>query len=907
MKIKTVIKTLNILCMVCWLVQAPLLTANASVGVQTSLADREITQTPLVTWFGANHSTDEHTVGGKGASLSHLQSVQGIQVPEGFIITTAAYKQVVSSNIELQHQLELLDDLSDAWLSAMLQPNSAKPEELRQFEEQLSQQSELVRQQLLAATLPESISANLIDEYTKLGKQFGNSNLAVAVRSSATAEDLPHASFAGQHDSFINQQGKEQVIQSVIACWASLFHPHTVLYRNQARLSLLQNKGIQHIDRQSHQPGYGLKHTIVGLAVVVQRVINAKAAGVGFNVHPTGKEQIHIEANYGLGETVVSALANPDTWEINSEATELLTSKLGRKQVMAVFKDSGGVDLIDVTELDQQRYALTQNQVMSIAQSIRTIGEFYKKQFDYKFIDTEFVIDEHDQLYFVQARPETVFSSTTESQILGISKAVAIQNKIAFVGGATGYAGAHSGRLVYAKTPQEALQRIKPGDILLTTKTTPNWSILFPKLGGIIVDVGGVLSHTAIVGREQRIPTLLSTGDATTKLKAYDGSIITLDSLNGVIYEGALPTTKGSIKDFIRDDLEHNPNEVKDLEIQIHLSDEDGKWMARPNTPLSTLQLQFAQNAYEQINALLKLEQKLEYKVIDKKLYIKIEDANGHTTAYKKLTDILLQWDLDQLQKLFADRVATVNQLLEFSERFEATPEQLREFQQLYQDWMTHLTLRGRFGHGAIAVLMQAEMKKIPDPSLLSSYLNLRYPVQNETHAKSKMYRAIQSRVAALNLDKNAGIDAIETELQVKHPNLWQEINAFAGDYEHVPAEDIRMAVPIDLVLSQLLEPIEEEVEQEHHKLTSKQVMQMDAVFAQDERLAGIMILSHQHLYQKENEHHCIARIHHRIKEGLLLLGQQLTQQGVLAAPEHVFDHDIDTLIELSEFRTSQI
>lgn len=867
------------------------------------LSAREITEESNTLWFGEEKSTEIELVGGKGASLSYLQSVPGIKVPEGFIVTTLVYKQVLDLNEELKGALIQLDSLSDLWLDEMIQTRGASNEKTDMLEEQISKQSQEARNLLLSLKMPPKLEQQITEMYEKLSDNLATNDLPVAVRSSATAEDLPGASFAGQHDTFLNQKGKEQVIQSVVASWASLFHPHTVQYRNTSRLHLLEEHKIEKIDGQALLPGDGLKHRVVSLAVVIQRIIQAKVAGVGFNVSTIGEEQIHLDANYGLGETVVGGLASPDSWEIDPEATKILHAKLGDKSVKAISKEDGGVQIVPVPEIDRQLFVLSSEQALEIARAIVKIGAYYQEQFGYKYIDTEFVMDESGTLYFVQARPETVFSMDEAITIEGVPKDVALQAKILFVGGATGFPGAHVGRLIYAKTPQEAISRIQPGDILLTTKTTPNWSIVFPKLGGIIVDIGGVLSHTAIVGREERIPTLLSAGNATKTLQDYDGMIVTIDALNGVVYEGAQPTVKGLISEFKRDDLNHDTGTANDLEIQIHRIDEEGKWMSRPNVILSKMQLQFLQNGYDQISDLLKLDNRIVHKVLDNKIFVKIENASGTLESYSNLTNILLTWDLESLQGVFDSRVRAVQGLLDFAEIFTGSQDQLKELGTLYQDWSKHFLLRGRFGHGAVATLMQEQMKKLADPSLLSGYMSLRYPMPNLTLEKQKEYQMLQRKLALITFADPLNAEQVKLEVQRSYPDLWEEILLYASKYEHVLSDDLMQKLPIDTVVAQLLTSLDYEGElgEESFKLTHAQVAYMDSLFSRDSELATIMSLAHKHLYQKENEHHLIAQANYKIRDGLIQLGMRLVEKGILKDKEEVFSFTLDELVHLSQ------
>jgi len=851
---------------------------------------------PSLVWFGDKHSTEISLVGGKGASLSVLQSVPGISVPEGFIVTTEEYRAFLAAHPALQKELEKLDLLSDAWLEAMQEANGQTNEKIRALEELISDQSQTVYKTFLSLELPEEIALRLKAGYRDLNGRLGASDLPVAVRSSATAEDLPNASFAGQHDTFLNQRGEDQLLASTLACWASLFHPHTVQYRNQLRhLLTLEGAAPKTIE--------GLKHGSVALAVVVQRSLNASVAGVGFNVNPSGDPSIHIETNYGLGETVVSGLANPDTWEFSPDAKELLFSHLGDKEIKAVSKPGGDIDYLPVPELDRNRFSITQDKAREIAQSIDKIGQFYQERFGYKFIDTEFAFDETGKLYFLQTRPETVFSSSAAISVLGIPKDDALKAPILFHGGANGYPGAVTGRLVYAKTPQEALEKIRPGDILVTSKTTPEWTIVFPKLGGIIVDVGGVLSHTAIVGREQRIPTLLSTGEATKRLAEWDGKTVTLDATNNVIYEGALPLVSGSLKEFLREDL-NNSNFVQDLEIQTHRIDEEGKWMSRPNQPLTPMQLDFIAKAYDEINELLNMDTPIRYKILGSKIFVQVEDAEGHPGGYAGTTQAFLDWGLDRLEGFFDHRVETVRRYRAAAEEFRATPEQLREMQEIYKDWTLHFLMRGRFGHGAVAILMQEEMSYVSDPALLSSYLHLRYPMPNASQDKQKLHAEIGQRLENLGFTPSSDPSDVKARLQADHPALWEEIASFAFNYEHISSENMTAPVPTDFVLKQLLMTIgDTEFDYEPAPLTQLEIAKMDLLFASNKDLARTMVLAHRHLYQKENEHHQISRAQHLVHQELVRLGERLASAGKLPNPAAVFDYSMDALADMLEQR----
>lgn len=858
---------------------------------------------PLFSWFGEKGSTELNLVGGKGASLSTLLSVPGIQVPEGFIVTTEVYKEFIRSNEQLHREFLILDELSDAWVSMQLNPERQVTEMNSDFTEKLSNQSICIYKLLLETCIPSDLVEQIIQHYRKLSQGFDLDHLAVAVRSSSTAEDLSNASFAGQHDTFLNQIGDKQVLESIIACWASLFHPHTVQYRNQLRLAMLKER--ESLDPNSNIDA--LKHSQVSMAVVVQQIIQPEASGVAFNVSPTGQPQIQIEANYGFGETVVGGIVTPDSWQLDSTGKTILSRKLGEKDVRAISKEAGGIEFAEVSELEQKQFVLNDNQILQVANAVHDIGGFYHDLFGYTFIDTEFAVDSSGKLYFLQARPETVFSSQQEQLVMGIPQEITRDASILYHGGATGFPGAHSGRLVYAATPEEALATIQQGDILITHETDPIWSIIFPKLGGIIVDIGGALSHTAVVGREMRIPTILSASGATEKLFSYAGQQVTIDALNGVIYQGRLSLTEGLVNVFVRDDLRRDSNNIMAWPINIDHTDGEGQWSCRVNEPLCTFQLQFYLEGFRFVNKRLKLNPPIETKVVDNVLYFKVVDAKG-PTSFMRMPDVMLEWDLNQLEELFEERVQAVDHLMVAAEKFDTSPDSLLKLKKAYQEWTNHLLIRGRFGHGTVATLMQQQMDKIPNPSILSHYLNLRYPIINETHNKQHEHIRLVKALKKLKLSSDGSLEHTRLVLQDTYPLLWQEIVLFASNYEHIDSENLRTEVPVTIALRQLLDFVENDdfVDFIHFELSSDQIAQMDVLFERDQELARIMILSHRHVFQKEKEHHWISKAQFLIRKGLIALGQQFVEGNILTNHEEIFNYQIDEIINKLIIYTNQ-
>ncbi len=397
-----------------------------------------------------------------------------------------------------------------------------------------------------------------------------------------------------------------------------------------------------------------------------------------------------------------------------------------------------------------------------------------------------------------------------------------------------------------------------------------------------------------------RIPTILSASNATTTLSPYVGQQVTIDALNGIIYEGRLSLAEGPSTDFVRHDLSRDPNNILAWPINIAHTDDEGQWSCRQNKPLSTFQLQFFLEGFRSVNKRLKLNPPIETKVVNNILYFKIANAQG-PSSFMRMPAIMLEWELDQLEELFEQRVQAVDHLMTVVEKFDTSPVGLLELKKAYQEWTDHLLIRGRFGHGTVATLMQQQMHKIPNQAILSHYLDLRYPIVNETHNKQREHTRLVKALERLPFSGDNSIEYTKLVLKKTYPSLWQEIILFASSYEHIDSEDLRTEIPLTTTLRQLLNSVgnNDSVNFEHHKLRSDQIAEMDALFERDHELARIMILAHRHLYQKEKEHHWISKAQFLMREGLTALGQQFVEDAILTNKEEIFNYSIVEIIKL--------
>ncbi len=457
------------------------------------------TKNDLVLWFDVLRKNDVSIVGGKNSSLGEMINA-GLPVPPGFAVTAYSYEKfIVEKKIaEKIYKIikETIIDLSDP----------------KQYEVA----SKKIRELIEKTPMPKEIESAIITAYTELNKRLNLKDTFVAVRSSATAEDLPDASFAGQQETFLNVKGPEDLLDKVVKCWSSLFTPRAIFYRNEK----------------------GFAHDKVFISVGVQKMVNSRAAGVMFTINPvTGDpNEIVIEGNYGLGETVVSGIVNPDDFVIDKESMKVKERKLARKTIKYIRDPATGKTVhLDIPEKEQKVTCISDQEIMTLAKLAKRIEVHYGKP-----MDIEWAIDQDlsypQNMFLVQARPETVWSSKTMETPIIESKKEAL--KVVVKGLSAGKRGYGIGIAKVVLTLDEASKEMRKGDILVTDMTNPDFVPFMKMASAIVTDKGGITSHAAIVSRELNIPCVVGTETGTKMMKT--GVEYTVDSRNGIIYEGVL-------------------------------------------------------------------------------------------------------------------------------------------------------------------------------------------------------------------------------------------------------------------------------------------------------------------------------------------------------------------------------
>ncbi len=456
-----------------------------------------------ILWFDELDKEDIPLVGGKNANLGEMLRAK-IPVPPGFAITAQAYQEFITKTGIAERIYKTIEE-------TVTDQNNPK-----QYEEA----SKKIRKVIEATPMPAEIEKAIRVAYDGLGEKLGMADVFVAVRSSATAEDLPDASFAGQQETFLNVKGADELVEKTINCWSSLFTPRAIFYRNQK----------------------GFKHEQVLISVGVQKMVNAKAAGVIFTINPvTGDpSQIVIEGNWGLGEAVVSGSVTPDDYIVDKNTLKTVEKRIVKKTVEYIRDSKTGKTVhAEVPPERQEQPCITDEEIVRLAELARSIEMHYGKAQDIEFsIDGDLPFPEN--VFIVQSRPETVWS--TKKPELTVEAPTAptapTEAKVIVRGMAAGKRDIGIGPAKVVLSAEEASNMMQKGDILVTIMTNPDFVPFMKIAGAIVTDKGGVTAHAAIVSRELGIPCIVGTETATKIM--VTGREYTVDAKSGVVYEGRL-------------------------------------------------------------------------------------------------------------------------------------------------------------------------------------------------------------------------------------------------------------------------------------------------------------------------------------------------------------------------------
>ncbi len=535
-------------------------------------------------------------VGGKNASLGEmLQNLTalGVEIPNGFVITVKAYYEFVAHNN--------LDTEIKSIVNAIDYDNI----------ESLRRGGMQVRQLILNGRFPKEMSEEIIASYEKLSKQYDQEFTDVAVRSSATAEDLPDASFAGQQETFLNVRGPATLMDCVRNCFASLFTDRAISYRQS----------------------FGYDHFQVALSVCVQKMVRSDlgASGVAFSIDTESgfKDAIVINASYGLGEMIVQGAVSPDEYIVFKPLVKegfnsIIEKKMGNKDKMMIYGEGGDerVKIIPTENKFRHRFCLKDETIVKLAKWVAIIEDYYTKiKGKWTPMDIEWAIDGLSKdLFIVQARPETIHSQKDHSKITEyriedekrheklITKGIAVGDKI----------GSGKATILYSldKRVSEGHEFVA-GSVLVTDMTDPDWEPIMKKASAIITNKGGRTCHAAIVARELGVPAIVGCGNATETIK--EDQMVTASCAEGdvgFIYEGEIAYQKNDY------DLSTLPTVKTDIMLNVASPGLAFQFSHLPNKGVGLAREEFIINNYIQVHPLALLNHK---NLNDKELSNEIE------------------------------------------------------------------------------------------------------------------------------------------------------------------------------------------------------------------------------------------------------------------------------------------
>ncbi|KKQ73903.1 MAG: Phosphoenolpyruvate synthase, partial [Candidatus Woesebacteria bacterium GW2011_GWB1_38_5b] len=457
----------------------------------------------LIAFFKEIGKHDLATAGGKGANLGEMWNA-GFPVPNGFAVTVESYERFLQEN---QLDKKIFD------LLKVVDVNKA---------DQLQRASKKIERLLTTSKMPDQVAHETIKAYKKLsGGVFAKAR--VAVRSSATAEDLPNASFAGQQATFLNVTGEAELLHKVRECWASLFTARAIFYRAENKID----------------------HSKVKISVIVQKMIQSVVSGVMFSVDPvtTDKDRIIIEAVWGLGEMIVQGSVVPDRYVVQKDTFFILSKETSDQSIQLIRKGKGNQE-VEVPKKIRGLQKVSDENIIKLAKlADKSQKHYYFPQ------DMEWAWDGKD-VFITQTRPITTLNAKGKNQK---SKSKEIRNaETPILTGISASPGIGTGHVKILKSPKE-IGRVSLGDVLVAKMTSPDYVPAMKRAAAIITDEGGQTSHAAIVSRELGIPCVVGTRQATTLLK--DGFLVSVDGAKGLVYLGSKVTTNVDEKAQKKEDL----------------------------------------------------------------------------------------------------------------------------------------------------------------------------------------------------------------------------------------------------------------------------------------------------------------------------------------------------------------
>jgi pyruvate, water dikinase len=531
-------------------------------------------------WLNQTNMSEVELVGGKNASLGEMiqnLSNLNINIPDGFIITANGFDKFINNNN--------LNKKINSIIKSINVDNTIE----------LKNKSEQIKKLIINSQFPKELKNNIIDYYVQLNKKYNTNHLSVAVRSSGTSEDMPDASFAGQQDTYLNVKGIDDLLEKVKYCFASLYNDRAISYR----------KAMNYDNK------------IIKLSVCIQKMVRSDLASSGvvftLDISSGFKDLIVINSSYGLGEMVVSGQVKPDEFlvykkKMNSSNIPIIDKIIGNKDKKMVYSDTG-TKIVDVSNEDKNKFSLSQEQILQLAEWSMIIENHYSK-INNKWcpMDIEWGIDGNDnKLYILQARPETVYSRMDRLKLKEYQIKKNQPNKKVLTGIAIGDSIGYGKVKLIESIDDITLEKpFNQGDILVTKITDPDWEPIMKKASAIVTDKGGRTCHAAIVARELGVTAIVGSLNATQILK--NDQMLTVSCCEGdvgIVYEGELEY------EVTETDISELPKIKTKLMMNVASPYQAFKFSQIPNHGVGLAREEFIINNYIKVHpmALLKFDE----------------------------------------------------------------------------------------------------------------------------------------------------------------------------------------------------------------------------------------------------------------------------------------------------------
>ena len=921
-----------------------------------------------IIWLGSGINAPISLAGGKGAGLMELGKIDGIEVPEGFIVMTESYRQYIENNC-LHNDVSLFEQLSFKLASIKAdKEEGGDPDQIKRLEDALEAARITIQNKILNGVMPQAVELDIENAYKRLQELISEQRLIIVCRSSATIEDIEEASAAGQHKTVLGLDTLDGVLKGIAQVWASLFSKEAVDYRNS-----LIAKGLK---ENKYSTLENLNYPKMAMAVVVQRMIQPQSAGVAFNIDIRRKrEGILIESIPGLGELLVESKITPDRWLYDSSGQELLERSIVPKNKIMLYSERKKViEEIDVFVGRQHMPSLTQAQSEEVASSLHKISKHYSDM--YRYIDSEFVIDRKGKLYFVQIRPVTEEVDIEVDPIcMGVDYASAGDNEynILDIDGEVASLGGASGRLIIIDFPDSkepefdnqglAYKYVREGDILVTPTTNIGWTRLFSKLGGIVTERGGVMSHTSILARERNVPAMVGAWGICGGIKKFfkkryivqqeaNGAVIivdgiTLDAINGLIIDRELTLKEDRLSKFIAESTKLLPHDYYSKRSEVaHYKDSNSlEWTGKPEYALSNLQFDLYERAWLKARDRIGLDQEtlpIVTGVVTPYAAGKGEGKIGlitpnsgelmHKGQFKVLavpTHILCDVGDKMRKKGFEwifefqkNREKAFNDFTKAVENLSFDNLNLQEVFDAYSDVISYAHLRAGFRRRVVGPLIAEAMDSLPEgirvfiSRVLTMYSTGLF--METTHLRDIEYKELLFTIEfskAKEIFMGSSPKEAIMLLQRHHPSIYKKLyrHAFSYKLERSQNDDFRNELPLESLIITIRSDLKTgeaslPVNRQFHRTEQgyrDMIEQLNPfILAKDpqfdfKKFRKIMMLAWKIPSQVDMERNLQHRCHNKLRFVLLGIQKIFTSEGILRTDESIFNLTTEEILNL--------